>query len=184
VGVRGDTPEATIVAFGMLAYDERLDGHMVYISNQHTDAHLKRRLEWKVYSSGRVDGVVEKVELGAGGHVYVTMNVAGRTRMAAAYEPTGDLRRVARLLKPGDTIRAYGGVRRATSLHPTILNMEKFDLASLGERRSDIRRGTYISSPRANRHLTKPLIRYGREVSGEAAPSEGWLGSTPRQVPA
>ena len=183
-GVRGDTPEATIVAFGMLAYDERLDGHMVYISNQHTDAHLRRRLEWKVYSSGRVDGVVEKVELGAGGHVYVTMNVAGRTRMAAAYEPTGDLRRVARLLKPGDTIRAYGGVRRATSLHPTILNMEKFDLASLGERRSDIRRGTYISSPRANRHLTKPLIRYGREVSGEAAPSEGWLGSTPRQVPA
>jgi len=57
-GIRGDSPRAAIEAFGMLRYDEPLQGHMVYVSNQHTDAHLQRELEWKVYSSGWLDGTV------------------------------------------------------------------------------------------------------------------------------
>lgn len=175
-GVRGDSPSAVTKAFEMLRYDEPLDGRMVYISNQHTDAHLRKRLEWKVYSSGWVDGFVEGVEVGAGGHVYIALDVNGRKRLAAAYEPTGDLRRTAKLLRHGDRIRAFGGIRRATSLHPTVLNVEKFEVKSLGERRSSIRKGTYISSPRANRHLTKPLTRYGREDHGRAAPIDSWLG--------
>ena len=183
-GVRGDSPGATATAFGMLDYEEVLDGHMVYVSNQHTDAHLQRSLEWKVFSSGWLDGIVEGVEVGPGGHVYITLNAAGRRRMAAAYEPTGDLRRAARRLRPGDRIRAFGGVRRATTLHPAILNMEKFEVISLGEPRDDMRRGTYISSPRANRHLTKPLIRYGREALTSATPLAVWLGPTPHPVPA
>jgi tRNA(Ile2)-agmatinylcytidine synthase len=174
-GVRGDSPRAAVLAFRMLRYDEPLQGHMIYVSNQHTDAHLQRELEWKVYSSGWVDGVVEDVEVGSGGHVYVSLETGGKERIAAAYEPTGDLRRVAKRLLPGDRIRAFGGVRRATTLHPTVLNMEKFELLSLGERRTTIRHGTYISSPRANRHLTKPLIRYGRENRGSPAEVEGWL---------
>jgi tRNA(Ile2) C34 agmatinyltransferase TiaS len=168
----------------MLRFDEPIDGHMVYLSNQHTDAHLQNELKWKVYSSGWVDGRVTRVEVGAGGHVYVTLEVAGKKRMAAAYEPTGDLRRAAKLLGRNDRIRAFGGVRRATSLHPAILNMEKFELRALGQRRDSIRRGIYISSPRANRHLTKPLIRYGREIHGRPGIVEGWLGSTLRPVPA
>ena len=162
-------------AFKMLRYDEPLAGRMVYVSNQHTDAHLQGELEWKVYSSGWLDGRVESVRTGAGGHVYVTLDVSGKGRTAAAYEPTGDLRRAARLLLPGDRIRAYGGVRRATSLHPTVLNLVKFELLSAGVRRSSIRKGTYISSPRANRHLTKPLIRYGREERQGPTIVEGWL---------
>ncbi len=181
-GVRGDSPSSVLRAFGMLRFGEPLDGHMVYVSNQHTDAHLRQMLEWKVFSSGWVEGRVEEVSVGAGGHVYVALDVAGERRMAAAYEPTGDLRRVAKLLRRGDRIRAYGGVRRATSLHPTILNMEKFELKSMGERRNSIRRGAYISSPRANRHLTKPLTRYGREQFGKADAVESWLGPTRRPV--
>ena len=162
-GVRGDSPRSVIVAFEMLEYAEPLEGHMVYVTNQHTDAHLQRELDWKAYSSGWLEGTVEDVRVGAGGHVYITLETGGGRRIAAAYEPTGDLRRVARLLRPGDKIRAYGGVRRSTSLHPTVLNLEKFEVISLGERRDSIHRGTYLSSPRANRHLTKPLIRYGQE---------------------
>jgi len=178
-GVRGDSPESVISAFMMLKHDEPLAGHMVYVSNQHTDAHLQNVLEWKVYSSGWLDGVVESVSTGAGGHVYVTLRTREGRRPAAAYEPTGDLRRVAKLLAPGDVIRAYGGVRRATSLHPAVLNMEKFELLSLGAKRDAIRRGTYISSPRANRHLTKPLIRYGREEQTPQKEVSGWLESGP-----
>ena len=183
-GIRGDSPSATVEAFGLLSYDEPLDGQMVYLSNQHTDAHLQKKLEWKVYSSGWVEGEVERVNVGTGGHVYLSIDVAGVRRMVAAYEPTGDLRRVARLLRRGDRIRAFGGVRRGTPLHPTILNAEKFELISMGARRDSIRKGTYISSPRANRHLTMPLTRYGRERYDRAEPIEGWLGPTPQPVPA
>ena len=178
-GVRGDSPLTALSAFGMLRYDEPLSGHMVYVTNQHTDAHLQKKLRWKVYSSGWIEGTVEGVSTGAGGHVYVALKADGTSRIAAAYEPTGDLRRVAKLLRPGDRIRAYGGVRRGTSLHPSVLNMEKFELRSLGTRRSSVRRGTYIASPRANRHLTKPLIRYGRESRKGSLEVEGWLESSP-----
>lgn len=174
-GVRGDSPQAAISAFRMVRYDEPLQGYMVYASNQHTDAHLREEIAWKVYSSGWLEGVVEAVETGTGGHVYLHLVSGGKRRLVAAYEPTGDLRRTARRLRPGDRIRAYGGIRRATPLHPTVLNMEKFQLLALGERRASIRRGIYVSSPRANRHLTKPLIRYGREASGSDEEVEGWL---------
>ena len=178
-GVRGDSPTAVMKAFGMLSHDEPLAGHMVYVSNQHTDAHLQGRLEWKAFSSGWLEGSVEEVSTGAGGHVYVSLMAEGGRRSAAAYEPTGDLRRAARLLRPGQRIRAFGGVRKATSLHPAVLNMEKFEV--LGGR--GIPKGVYISSPRANRHLTKPLIRYGREAYGDSPPVEGWLASAVTQPP-
>jgi len=150
---------------------------MVYVSNQHTDAHLQRELQWKAYSSGWLAGEVARLEVGAGGHVYITLDASGRKRMLAAYEPTGDLRRTAKLLRPGDRIRAYGGVRRATTVHPAVLNMEKFEFLHGGGRGSPLHRGTYISSPRANRHLTKPLIRYGNEDFRREGPVEGWLES-------
>ncbi len=178
-GVRGDSPRAVIQAFGMIGYEEPLDGHMVYVSNQHTDAHLQNKLAWKVYSSGWLDGAVEAISIGAGGHVYVTLKAGGKKRAAAVYEPTGDLRRAARLLGPGDMVRAFGGVRRATSLHPAVLNVEKFEALSLAGTRRPIHRGTYISSPRANRHLTKPLIRYGHENQRVEKEVEGWLVSSP-----
>ena len=178
-GVRGDSPGAAIGAFGMLRYDEPLQGHMVYVSNQHTDAHLQSELEWKVYSSGWLDGTVEEARIGPGGHVYITLRACGRYRPAAAYEPTGDLRRTAKLLRRGDKIRAFGGVRRPTSLHPAVLNLEKFEFASSSATKRVMPRGTYISSPRANRHLTKPLIRYGWENHGSETAVEGWFEGAP-----
>jgi len=178
-GIRGDSPRAAIGAFGMLRYDEPLQGYMVYVSNQHTDAHLQRELEWKVYSSGWLDGTVEEVRVGAGGHVYITLTAHGRSRPVAAYEPTGDLRRTAKLLRRGDKIRAFGGVRRPTSLHPAVLNLEKFEVASATGTKHVVPRGTYISSPRANRHLTKPLIRYGRENYEDEQAVEGWFEGAP-----
>lgn len=181
VGVRGDSPQTVIRALRALSYDEPLEGHMVYLSNQHTDAHLRDRLRWKTFSSGWTDGTVEGVTTGAGGHVYITLQADGRVRQAAAYEPTGDLRRTAKLLRRGDTIRAFGGVRRETSLHPAILNLEKFQVLAHRGRMRGLPRGTFISSPRANRHLTKPLIRYGLEDTSKPAQIDGWLESASRR---
>ncbi|MDG7008417.1 MAG: DUF1743 domain-containing protein [Nitrososphaerota archaeon] len=174
-GVRGDSPQMVIRAFGMLSYHEPLEGHMVYLSNQHTDAHLRGKLRWKAFSSGWTDGTVEGVDTGPGGHVYVTLRAGGRVRLTAAYEPTGDLRRAAKLLRRGDTVRAFGGVRRGTSLHQPILNLEKLQLLAHQKGQRGLPKGTYISSPRANRHLTKPLIRYGLEDTGKPTQVTGWL---------
>ena len=175
---RGDSPQA--VAEGVRSrfdYDEDLEGHMVYVTNQHTDAHLERELDWKVFSSGWTEGRVDSPAVGPGGHVYFALVVGPRKLECAVYEPTGDLRRVARMLRDGDLVRAYGGVRRPSTSHPRILNIEKIEVLSLvkGEARPLVR-GTYISSPRANRHLTKPLARYGREVPGQVSREvAGWL---------
>jgi tRNA(Ile2)-agmatinylcytidine synthase len=181
-GVRGDSPGGVEEAFRMLAYEEELLGSMVYITNQHTDAHLRGEVDWKVYSSGWLDGTVEGVEVGPGGHVYVTLRTAKKSHSAAFYEPTGDLRRVARDLSPGDVVRLFGGVRRATTLHPKVLNVEKIHVISVRPG-GKLRRGVYVSSPRANRHLTKPLIRYGREDFSPAGTLEGWLRFAPRPLP-
>ena len=178
-GIRGDSPAAVVGAFSMIRFDELLQGHMVYVSNQHTDAHLQRELEWKVYSSGWLDGRVDEVRVGTGGHVYLSLRAGGRNRPTAAYEPTGDLRRTARLLRPGDSVRVFGGVRRGTSLHPAVLNLEKFEVRSPVGRRGGLPQGAYIASPRANRHLTKPLIRYGRENYNSEAEVDGWFEGTP-----
>ncbi len=178
VGLRGDSPAEVIEAFSRLRYEGVPEGHMVYVSNQHTDAHLERRLDWKVFSSGWARGKVDEVRTGAGGHLYATINEEGRRRLCAFYEPTGDLRRVAKRLKKGDSVRLFGGVRRGTSIHPKILNVEKMEVLSLapGKRDGILVKGTYISSPRANRHLTKPLVRYGREMAGHASPeASGWF---------
>ena len=183
-GVRGDSPSNVLRGFAMLRFEERLDGYMVYVSNQHTDAHLVRRLDWKVYSSGWFEGTVSEVRVGEGGHAYLTIDEAGCSHPVAAYEPTGDLTRTARQLKEGDRVRASGGVRRGTSLHPKVLNLEKLEVLSSGE--GKLPSGAYVSSPRANRHLTKPLIRYGREVFSKPRVVEGWIGRSliRQQVPA
>ena len=177
-GVRGDSPSAVASAFACLRFEEELQGYMVYASNQHTDAHLGQRLDWKVFSSGWAAGTVDKVETGRGGHVYLTLRERRQKRQCAFYEPTGDLRRAAKRLAKGDRVVLSGGVRRATSAHEKVLNVEKMEVLSIApsEGRSLLAEGVYISSPRANRHLTKPLTRYGTETPGVIPPDlPDWL---------
>jgi len=134
------------------------------------------------------------------------------------YEPSGDLKRVARLLEPGDSVRVSGGVRRASSKNAAVVNVERIDVLSIsreaikanprcaacgsgmksegrgkgyqcrkcGHKSAEVagakgaapRRihlGTYLPSPRAQRHLTKQLIRYRNESIGNHALVEGWM---------
>lgn len=177
-GIRGDSPRVLLSAIRMVRAGEEPEGHMVYVSNQHTDAHLSHQSDWKVFSSGWTSGTVSGLEVGAGGHQYLTLETGDGERRCAVYEPTGDLRRAVRLLLPGDRIKVYGGIRRATSLHPKVLNVEKMDMLRLRPRRQKrtLVKGSYVASPRANRHLTKPLVRYGNETAGRRSEEvAGWL---------
>src|SRR5207249_4072425 len=145
------------------------------------------------------------------------------TATCMVYEPSGDLKRIARLLVPGDSVRVSGGVRRASSKNPVVVNIEKIEALDVSHKAVKVNprcvvcgsamksegsgkgfqckrcgkkslatgrarvatkettrlilRGTYLPSPRAQRHLTKQLIRYGRERTRELPLVEGWLRS-------
>ena len=222
-GVRGDSPRAVLDAFRKIRIGEKPLGQMVYATNQCTDAHLRSRLATplKAYSAGWLEGAVASVRPSQGGHLVLQLRGEdSRTSLCMVYEPSGDLRRAARLLRPGDSVRVSGGVRRATSKNPAVVNVEKIDVLSTSTqsikasprcaacgsgmksegkgkgyqcrrcgRKSGgagagsaptassraIIPGTYLPSPRAQRHLTKQLIRYGNESVGTQAVVEGWV---------
>jgi len=232
LGIRADSPAVALEAFGSVRYEEELAGHMIYLSNQCTDAHLASPLALPLvaYSSGWVEGSVRSLQAGEGSHLYIELEVGGSVVPAAVYEPAGDLSRMARGLVRGDLLRAFGGVRRASTRHPAVLNVEKIEVlhtepelrrgnplcedcggstksegrakgyqcrscgARLREARKtvtvvprDIGPGVYLPSPGAQRHLTKQLIRYGREVRSPHALVDGWVspyGVKPLRVPA
>ncbi|MDG6914682.1 MAG: DUF1743 domain-containing protein [Nitrososphaerota archaeon] len=217
-GVRGDSPGAVLEAFRRVRTGEVPLGHMVYATNQCTDAHLKPRLSvpLKAYSAGWLEGEVVSLDAREGGHLELALRVAGADLRCMVYEPSGDLKRTARLLRTGDSVRVSGGVRRATPRNSAALNVEKIEVLALhqavkarprcalcssgmksegrgkgyqcrtcGHRTAALRvehgppsrihPGTYLPSPRAQRHLTKQLIRYGRELAGHREIVEGWV---------
>jgi tRNA(Ile2)-agmatinylcytidine synthase len=220
-GVRGDSPRTVLEAFRRIRTGEEALGHIIYATNQCTDAHLTSRLSTplKAFSAGWLEGAVTSVRPSQGGHLVLQLRAHDSSTLCCmVYEPSGDLRRVARLLRPGDSVRVSGGVRKASSKNPAVVNVEKIDVLSTshqpikttprcalcgsgmksegrgkgyqckrcGHKTTEgplapeaasarIRPGTYLPSPRAQRHLTKQLIRYGNEAVGSGAFVEGWV---------
>jgi tRNA(Ile2)-agmatinylcytidine synthase len=223
-GVRGDSPQTVLEAFRKIEIGEEALGHVIYTTNQCTDAHLTHRLSTplRAFSAGWLEGVVDSTRPSQGGHLTLQLHADDSSTVnCMVYEPSGDLRRVARLLKPGDSVRISGGIRRASSKNPAVINVERIDVLSISHEAvkanprcvacgsgmksegrgkgyqckkcghksagparargapkaaaTRIYTGTYLPSPRAQRHLTKQLIRYGREQAGMQVLIEGWI---------
>jgi tRNA(Ile2)-agmatinylcytidine synthase len=148
-----------------------------------------------------------------GGHVIFSIKDETGEVDCAAYEPTVTLCRIARMLRAGDHVKVFGGVRPSSSKHQLTINLEKLMIQELAPKSSlanpscpecgkrmksmgknqgfrcdkcgfrsshlekrrineerGIDSGLYITSPRSQRHLTKPHCRYGKEKQG--APKE------------
>ena len=209
-GIRGETPMVVKQAFGLVQPLEPVDRWVIFRSNQGTDMHLKpvkTLSEAQPYSS-----VVAKATVSRSPQVvpvrHVIFAVKDQTAQidCAAYEPTGDLRKVARELRVGDEIEVTGAVRKAANGKPSTLNLEKIRvlrvasemvaqnpacpncgkrLKSMGKNQGlrcescktrfphlkkaevaqvrGLKAGLYVTSTRSQRHLTKPLRRYGLE---------------------
>jgi tRNA(Ile2)-agmatinylcytidine synthase len=211
-GVRGESPEVVASALQALQPEEELDGHMIFRSNQGTNMHLQTELRLagvKAYTAGYVRCLVKtKPFTIEGGHVIFEVEQDGAKMHAAVYEPTG-LATVTTKLEPGDLIEIGCGVRKGTTKHPKILNVEYLSVLKLATvydvsnplceicgnrmksegrnkgyqckkckhkdgsakkilvpRERTIEPGLYIPTPKAHRHLSKPLQRYGREKVG------------------
>lgn len=137
-GIRGETAMDVLEAFKILQPLENLSGWMIVRSNQGTGEHLAENLtlnEPKSYLSGKTRGVVSshpRVEMG--GHVFFKIKNDEGEIECACYEPTGEFRKFALSLIPSDEIEVAGGVRKSTSKHSKVLNLEYFKVLKLAKK--------------------------------------------------
>ena len=209
-GVRGETAEIVKEAYGLVKLFEPVERWVIFRSNQGTDAHLKAAQsigKLESYSSVTVKGIVsQNPRIVPLRHVIFSIKDDSAEVDCAAYEPTGDLRKVARELAVGDHVEVNGAVHKATTSKPLTINLEKINILNLvpkvtyenplcpncgkrlksmgknqgfrcekcGSKYADLEKkktfipravntGLYVTSSRSQRHLTKPLRRYGQE---------------------
>ncbi|MEX0862873.1 DUF1743 domain-containing protein [Nitrosopumilus sp.] len=146
-GVRGENVDSLLYATKILKSDEKLDGYMIFKSNQGTGDHLKNELTFenmKPYSSGKITGIVSDIpKIVKGGHVFFKLISNDHEFWCAVYKPTG-LSTIASHLLKGDKICIGGGVRKASKNFPRIINLEFLDILSLVK-------NTSISNPVCNK---------------------------------
>ncbi|WXG40730.1 MAG: tRNA(Ile)(2)-agmatinylcytidine synthase [Candidatus Freyarchaeum deiterrae] len=134
-GIRGDTAEVVYAAHNMVTPLEPIERWIIFRSNQGTDMHLRflqSISQVRPYLSVILNGEVSnRPKTIPGGHVIVQIKDHTGKVDCAAYEPTGEFREVIKNLIPGDMVRAYGGVRPASSLHPLTINLEKLEILKL-----------------------------------------------------
>lgn len=212
-GIRGEDPSRLIEAFSILQFREPVSAWTIFRTNQGTDAHLNAEIgfeEIEAYSSVvAVGNVASNPTTGPGGHVFFSVTDGSRQLQCAAYEPTGPFRWKITKLRPGDTVRVFGCIRKAEPVFEPTLNLEKLEVVKLADRNRErnpvcancrrrmesagrgqgfrctrcgnhdqtavkmlehlepeLKPGLYLPPPRAQRHLTKPLRRYGHEKTG------------------
>lgn len=130
-GIRGEDPLKLLEAAKTIR-SEPPQGGLVFKTNQGTDAHY---MECQALSQVRLGDSV-KIRLKVfdhpsttlGGHVFVKLTDGVDVIKAAFYWETGDLRKAASLLIPGDDVTIYGGVK--VSLEP-VINAEKLKVNKL-----------------------------------------------------
>jgi tRNA(Ile2)-agmatinylcytidine synthase len=212
LGIRGETPEIVKKAFMMVKPLEPVERWLVFRTNQGTDMHLTHAptlSQIKPYHSVIAKGAVSKnPHIIPVRHVIFAIKDSTAEVDCAAFEPTGELRRVAQELIEGDDVEVYGAVRHSKNSELLTVNLEKINIQMLapkiiyrnptcpkcGKRCESMGKGKgfrckkcgakfkitektknaqdrhvelglHFTSTRSQRHLTKPLRRYGLEKS-------------------
>lgn len=133
-GVRGETVDSLVYATKILKTPEKLDGYMIFKSNQGTGDHLKNELNFenmKPYASGKITGIISNnPKIVKGGHVFFKITSNNHEFWCAVYKPTGMTNTASNLLK-GDKISVGGGVRKASKNYPRVINLEFLEIISL-----------------------------------------------------
>ncbi|MCW4009109.1 MAG: tRNA(Ile)(2)-agmatinylcytidine synthase [Candidatus Bathyarchaeota archaeon] len=213
-GIRGETPETVKKALALVKPLEPVERWVIFRSNQGTDMHLshiKTLSEAQPYSSIVAKATVSRQpEIVPVRHVIFAVKDQTAEVDCAAFEPTGELRKIARQLVVGDEIQVYGAARKPHADKPLTVNLEKINVLKLAEQTQkqnpvcpncgrrlksmgknqgfrcekcktkfkdlqktavaqerSLKTGLYVTSTRSQRHLTKPLRRYGLEKHGK-----------------
>ena len=138
-GIRGENVDSLLYATTILKSDEKLDGYMIFKSNQGTGDHLKNELNSKTmkpYASGKITGIVSNnPKTLKGGHVFFKIFSKNHEFWCAVYKPTG-ITSIASSLIKGDKIHVGGGVRKSSKNFPRILNLEFIQIINLEKNHS------------------------------------------------
>ena len=132
-GLRGEDPASLYEASKLVKFDETLEGHMIFRSNQGTGDHLRNAIppDTPPFASGTLHGTISQDPvMHRGGYVTFVLVSSGMHVPCIVYRPT-DLSGTVMELTAGDEIIAGGGIRRATSRHPRILNVEFVEIIRL-----------------------------------------------------
>ena len=133
-GVRGENVDSLVSATKILKSSEKLDGYMIFKSNQGTGDHLKNELNFetmKPYASGTLSGIVSNTpKIVKGGHAFFTILSKNHEFWCAVYKETG-LSTITSNLIIGDKISVGGGVRKASKNFPRIINLEFIKIINL-----------------------------------------------------
>lgn len=128
-GIRGEKP-IDLVKAKSIVRSERIDGWMIFETNQGTDDHLQKKKIKDIiaYDSVIVRGtIINSPHTIKGGHVIFTIKDETGSIDCAAYEPTKEFRNIIRQLTEGDVVEVYGGVRKK----PLTINLEKIGIKKL-----------------------------------------------------
>jgi len=135
VGIRGENPMILIKALNLVELGEKIESFIIFRSNQGTGEHLNQQLDvnkLKSYSSGYINGQLSrKAWVEKGGHVYFEIIKSDNSCICAVYEPAGDLRKIATQLNEGDYLKIYGGIRKPTTKHKLVLNVEQIEILEM-----------------------------------------------------
>ena len=133
-GIRGENIDSLLYATKILKSEEKLDGYMIFKSNQGTGDHLKNELNFETmlpYASGKITGTVSDIpKIVKGGHVFFKIASSNHEFLCAVYKPTG-INTIALHLIKGDKIRVGGGVRKASKNFPRVINLEFIEILKL-----------------------------------------------------
>ena len=136
-GVRGEDPQTVVNASKLIQTNEKLDGYLVFKTNQGTNDHLKNKLdilELKPYTSGIISGTISsRPKIEKGGHVFFSLATKDYKINCAVYRPT-KITTVALELAVGDKICVGGGIRKASKKHNRTLNVEFIEILKLEKR--------------------------------------------------
>jgi tRNA(Ile2)-agmatinylcytidine synthase len=133
-GIRSENSEILKKAKSIVQVSEPIERYCVYLTNQHTDMHLKkveRIVDMEKFKCYIVEGTVcNKPHVIEGGHLIFTLKDESGQIECAAYEPTKQFRDFVRELVPNDSLRVYGGIGEGINTEGT-MNIEKFELLKL-----------------------------------------------------
>ena len=133
-GIRGEDPESVLSASKMLNHNEKLDGYMIFKTNQGTGDHLKNEIDiekFQPYTSGTIKGIVSSIPIiEKGGHVFFMINTKGKNIRCGVYKPT-QITHIAKNLTIGDTVYLGGGVRKASRKYSRVFNIEFLHIKKL-----------------------------------------------------
>ena len=161
-GIRGEDTASLISASKMIKTNEKPVGHLIFKSNQGTNDHLKNELDihlLKPYLSGTIIGVVSQDPvIEKGGHVKFSILKENVQITCFVYKPTGITSSASQLVK-GDLLRLGGGIRKSSTKHGRVLNVEFFEVLKLNNK-------TVLTNPLCSK-CNKKMKSKGRDQGFE-----------------